>query len=148
MHLYGKKCSEFSNNISSGASGPNLLKFSYWASLGWGKQKIAKNGRSFINQDGPPMPIYGKKHLKIFFSRNRGCFGAESLHNSSGTEGSTKVAKNFDLFYGKGRLLPYAFIWEKKTFKNVISPKSRMACGWMFAIYHRERGSPTKVCLK
>ena len=57
------------------------------------------------------------KTFKNLLLQNRGCFGAESLHNSSGTEGLPKLLK-FD-FLRQGRLLPYAFIWEK-TFKNVI----------------------------
>ena len=58
------------------------------------------------------------KTFKNLLLQNQGCFGAESLHNSSGTEGLPKLLK-FDLFYGKVVCFPM-HLYGKKTFKNVI----------------------------
>ena len=58
------------------------------------------------------------KTFKNLLLRIRGCFGAESLHNSSGTEGLPKLLK-FDLFTARS-FASLCIYMGKKTFKNVI----------------------------
>ena len=81
------------------------------------------------------------KTFKNLLLQNRGCFGAESLHNSSGTEGLPKLLK-FDLF--TARSFASLCIYMGKKHLKGYSPKSRMACGWMFA-YIIGNGRSTKV---
>ena len=56
------------------------------------------------------------KAFKNLLLQNRGCLGAESLHNSSGTGGLPKLLNDgctltFDLFTARSSLLSYAFVW-------------------------------------
>ena len=73
------------------------------------------------------------KTFKNLLLQNRGCFGAECLHKSSGTGGLPKLLNNghtltFDLFIARSSLLLYALVWEK-TFKNLILQNR----GWLVA---------------
>ena len=58
---------------------------------------------------------------------------------------STKIAKINVVYWHltflrQGRLLPYAFVWEKPL--KSCSPKPRMSCGWIFTYIIRNWRSP------
>ena len=64
---------------------------------------------------------YVVKIFKNLLLQNRGCLGAESLQNSSGTGGLLKLLKWWsyidDLFFtARSSLLPYAFVWAPYIF--------------------------------
>ena len=71
-----------------------------------GERKIAK--MVAVRRPGwPPCPYMVKTFKNLLF-HNRGCLEAESLHESSGTGGQSKLA--FDLFTARSSSLPYAFV--------------------------------------
>ena len=76
------------------------------------------------------------KTFKNLLLQNRGCFGAESLHNSSGTEGLPKLLK-FDLFTARS-FASLCIYMEKKHLKMLFS---KIEDGMLLnvCIYHRER---------
>ena len=65
------------------------------------------------------------KTFKNLLLQNRGCLGAESLHEWSGMVGLPNLLKELfvrwrlTFFTARSNLLPYAFVWEK-TFKNLL----------------------------
>ena len=84
-----------------------------WSLLRVGERKIAK--MVVVRRPRwPPCP-YMVKTFKNLLLHNRGCLGAESLHESSGTECQPKLLKyrtlTFDLFTARSSSLPYAFVW-------------------------------------
>ena len=75
-----------------------------WSHLRVGKQKIAKIVAVRWPR-WPPCPCVVKT-FKNLLLHNRGCLGAESLHESSGTRGQPKLLKELSYvdvwpFYGK-----------------------------------------------
>ena len=117
MHLYGhhifvwEKCWEFQTTSPLKPLGQCCSNF-MWSLLRAGEWKIAK----MAAVHWLPCP-YMVKTFKNLLLQNRGCFGAESLHKSSGMRGLPKFLKwwsyidNFDLFTARSSLLPYAFVW-------------------------------------
>ena len=92
------KMLRISNDFSSEASGPMLLKF-HVELLGLGKQKFAK--MVVVHWPiWPPCPYMVKTFRNLL--QNRGSLGAESLHKSSGTESLPKLLK----------WLSYIVIWH------------------------------------
>ena len=78
-----------------------------------GERKIAKMV-AVHRPRWPPCP-YMVKTFKNLLLHNRGCLGAESLRESSGTGGQLELLKNcstltFDLFTARSSSLPYAFV--------------------------------------
>ena len=74
----------------------------------------------------PPCP-YMVKTIKNLLLQNWGSLVAESLHKSWGTGGLSKFAKIIVVhwhltFLQQGRLLPYAFVWEKCWEFQMTSP--------------------------
>ena len=84
------KMFRISNNFTSGASGPILLKF-HKEPPEVGGMKDCKNGHGLLTKMAA-MPIYGKKRLKIFFSRTEDALGLNLCINHRG-QGSTRIAK-------------------------------------------------------
>ena len=84
------KCWEFQTTFPLKPLGQCCSNF-IWSLLRWGERKIAK----MVAVHWPrwqPCP-YMVKTFKNLLLQNRGCFGAESLHKSSGTGGLSKLLK-------------------------------------------------------
>ena len=76
------------------------------------------------------------KTFKNLLLQNRGCFGAESLHNSSGTEGLPKLLK-FDLFMARS-FASLCIYMGKKHLKMLFS-KIEDGMWLNVCIIHREQ---------
>ena len=103
IHLNGKIVKSF-KRLLLWSLWANFVQISYGATLGWGERKIAKIVMVRWPR-WPPCP-YMVKTFKNLLLHNRGCLGAESLHESSGTRGQPKVLKELSYvdvwpFYGK-----------------------------------------------
>ena len=88
MHLYGKNVQNFKQLLLWSLLA-NFAQISYGASLGRGNKRLLK-WPWFVDQDGCHAMVKTFKNLLLL---NRGCFGAESLHKSSGTGGLPKLLK-------------------------------------------------------
>ena len=84
----------------------------------WDKgMKICSNGLCHMTNMAT-MPIYGKKNLKNLLLLNQKANDLESWYAASGTWVLPNLFKwrhwvDLDIFYGKVKLIPYAFVWEK-----------------------------------
>ena len=78
---------------------------------------IYSNGSASLNKMAT-MPIYGEKHLKIFFSRTKKASRQNLVTEHWGLK-VIQVCSNdnprltFDLFTARSNLRPYAFVWGK-----------------------------------
>ena len=103
IHLNGKIVKSF-KRLLLWSLWANFVQISYGATLGWGNERLLKLSWS-VDPRWPPCP-YMVKTFKNLLLHNRGCLGAESLHESSGTRGQPKVLKELSYvdvwpFYGK-----------------------------------------------
>ena len=122
--------STFSKIFSSETTGPIELKF-HMETPKDGGTKVCSNGPGHMTKM-VTMPIYGKNHLKIFFSRTRwpmtlglGMFhrGCRAYQICSNDEPRLTLT----YFTSRSNLLPNAFKWEifeKLIFRKLLKPKS------------------------
>ena len=128
------KMLRISNDFSSEASGPMLLKF-HVESPYVGGMKDCKKWSQSIDQRWSPCP-YIVKTFKNLLLQNRGCLGAESLHKSLGMGGLPKLLKWWSYmyidvwpFYSKVKFCfpihlyaHHTFVWEKCREFQTTSP--------------------------
>ena len=74
-----------SDNFSSEAAEPDLLKISCGLSVGQGNERFLKNGSIRLTKMAV-MPIYGKNTLKIFVSSIQDAMGLNLCTNYRGWE--------------------------------------------------------------
>ena len=128
-----EKCSEFQITSPLEPLGQICSNF-ILSLLRLGEQKIAKMV-AVHSPRWPPCP-YMVKTFKNLLLQNPGCFGAESLHNSSGTEGLPKLLK-FDLF--TARSFASLCIYMGKKHLKMLFSKIEDGMWLNVCIYHRER---------
>ena len=128
-----EKCSEFQITSPLEPLGQICSNF-ILSLLRLGEQKIAKMV-AVHKPRWPPCP-YMVKTFKNLLLQNRGCFGAESLHGSSGTEGLPKLLK-FDLF--TARSFASLCIYMGKKHLKMLFSKIEDGMWLNVCIYHRER---------